>query len=90
VKPSQFKPALTSLPQAAQDKLKTPEAQGIIRAFKATISREMGKSGSSLFAHQVMPIATDVADALGYDVKIFLRQVGYRDNIIKSGLRKEK
>jgi hypothetical protein len=82
-------------PEAAGDAtpgVKSPNAQEnsvesvkeeIIQAFKKTICKEMGRSNSSLIAHQTLPIAWDVGKALGYTPYEFVRSIGYSDILLE-------
>lgn len=54
----------------------------LIAAFKTVISWEMGKSGSALFAHQVLPIAWGAAEALGENPYQFCREVGFSEQLV--------
>jgi hypothetical protein len=51
----------------------------IIRAFKRTICKEMGKTGSSLIAIQTLPLCMEIGMALGEDPVEFARETGFRN-----------
>jgi len=55
----------------------------VVRAFKKTICHEMGKSGSSLYAIQTLPLAADVARALNFDIVEFLVSCGFSSSLLK-------
>lgn len=54
----------------------------IVRAFKRQVCKVMGETSSSLIASQTLPIAWDVAIALGYDPVRFCHEVGYSDALL--------
>jgi hypothetical protein len=55
----------------------------IIQAFKKTISKEMGRTSSSLIARQTLPIAWEVGKTLGYNPYEFARAIGYSDSLLE-------
>lgn len=64
--------------------MKKEGQEGVIRAFKQTIAKEMGKTSCSLIALQTLPIAWQTAEAMGWNPYKFCRQVGYSDHLLES------
>lgn len=54
-----------------------------VMAFKKAICAEMGKSDSSLFAIQTLPIAWNLAVAMGWAAKEFCLKVGFSELLME-------
>jgi hypothetical protein len=54
----------------------------VVRAFKKNICHEMGRSNSSEYAIKTLPLAADLARALGFNVIEFLVECGFSANLL--------
>lgn len=54
----------------------------LVRSFKKQICKVMGQTSSSLFTHQVLPIAWDVALAQDHDPVLFCQDVGFSASLM--------